>query len=63
MTGLISESTACVPTDAERNQRVVNAAIMWVMDQGCPNALLALEDAVCSLLGKDREQLGLDKTD
>ena len=39
-------------TDAQR-QRVLRAAIEWVYDQRCPNALAELEDAVTDLMGFD----------
>lgn len=33
------------PTD-EKRERVVKAAVEWVYDQSCSNALVELEDAV-----------------
>lgn len=32
--------------------RVADAAVMWVIDQGCSSALAALEDAVEEYLGR-----------
>ncbi len=40
--------TAPVPTDLER--RVITAAVLWVTDQECSQALACLEDAVAEYL-------------
>ncbi|MBI1207418.1 MAG: hypothetical protein GC191_09025 [Azospirillum sp.] len=39
---------ASAPTDLER--RVITAAVLWVNDQGCSQALASLEDAVADYL-------------
>lgn len=38
---------------AERRERVIQAAIAWVYDQGCSGALTDLEEAVCNLVGRE----------
>lgn len=48
---MTQESTASVPTDTDQKQRIVNAAIEWVYDQGCATALMDLETAVASYVG------------
>ena len=40
--------TAPAPTDPER--RVISAAVLWVTDQGCSQALACLEEAVTDYL-------------
>ncbi|CAK0773097.1 hypothetical protein WCLP8_4960004 [uncultured Gammaproteobacteria bacterium] len=40
--------TAPVPTDLER--RVITAAVLWINDQGCSQALACLEEAVADYL-------------
>ena len=40
--------TAPAPTDLER--RVITAAVLWVTDQGCSQALACLEEAVADYL-------------
>lgn len=45
--------TAPAPTDREeKKKRVVKAAVEWVYDQSCTNALMELEDAVIDLIGQ-----------
>lgn len=46
-------------TDAER--QVVDAALLWVIDQTCSSALAALEEAVEELIRARREARELAK--
>jgi hypothetical protein len=44
--------TAPAPTEREaKRERVVKAAVEWVYDQSCSNALMELEDAVTEFIG------------
>lgn len=51
MTPTTMMTTATAPTENEMKDRVVKAAIMWVYDQSCASALVALEDAVEEYVG------------
>jgi hypothetical protein len=44
-------SIATAPTDDAMKERIITAAIMWVYDQTCPNALADLERAVEQYVG------------
>jgi hypothetical protein len=41
------------PVQIDARDRVLRAAVEWVYDQGCSNALADLEDAVCDLIGRN----------
>ncbi|WP_210263981.1 hypothetical protein [Bradyrhizobium denitrificans] len=53
---MMSNQTAPAQTDGSKRERVVKAAVEWVFDQSCSNALAELEDAVCAFMGIDLEQ-------
>lgn len=52
MKDMTKASTVSAPTDEQKKERIVTAAIMWVYDQSCPNALMDLEGAVEGYVGK-----------
>lgn len=52
-----SRLTAAAQTERERKrERLLKAAVDWVFDQSCSEALMELEDAAADLIGTDKPQ-------
>lgn len=43
--------TAIAPTKEKKRERLLKAAVDWVYDQSCSEALMELEDAAADLVG------------
>lgn len=53
----MTKTIAPAPTEREtKRERVVKAAVEWVYDQTCSNALMELEDAVTDMIGTPLDQ-------
>lgn len=50
---LLTERTEAAREKREKLELIARAAILWVYDQGCPNALADLEEKVVEYTGRE----------